>query len=202
MRINRTDPLTLFREPSEAILHAFVEEQKHLGFSYKEVGATKSILPAGYDHDKSSFLLGKGEEVFSRAEIILRNWKMWPADWAKVYPQNLGQESGNLIVCVFRVYGLWWVNALKIVYKIEETNTLFKKRSGFAYGTLKAHAEMGEEIFAVTWHHDDSVTYDMLAFSRPNFLFARIFKPLVRQLQKRFVRCAQKQILQELAQTN
>jgi uncharacterized protein (UPF0548 family) len=202
MRIKKSDPLTFLMKPSEATLQAFVEEQKNLDFSYKEVGATKSVLPSGYDHDKSSCVLGKGEAVFLTAEKILRNWKMWPEEWAKIYPKNIEQESGNLVVCIFRVYGFWWVNALKIVYKIEEKNTSFKRRSGFAYGTLKAHAVMGEEIFAVTWHNDDTVTYDMLAFSKPNFLFGRIFKPLARQLQKRFVRCAQKKITEQLTQIN
>ena len=47
--------------------------------------------------------------------------------------------------------------------------------------------ERGEERFRVEWHHaDDSVWYDILAFSRPNQMVARVGYPIVRFLQKRF----------------
>jgi uncharacterized protein (UPF0548 family) len=39
----------------------------------------------------------------------------------------------------------------------------------------------------VEWRHeDDTVWYDILAFSRPNQLPAKIAKPYARTLQKRF----------------
>jgi alpha-ketoglutarate-dependent taurine dioxygenase len=47
------------------------------------------------------------------------------------------------------------------------------RRFAFAYGTLAEHAESGEERFQVEWREDDSVWYDILAFSRPNQLFSR-----------------------------
>jgi uncharacterized protein (UPF0548 family) len=63
------------------------------------------------------------------------------------------------------------------------------ERFGFAYGTLPDHAERGEERFTVEWHHhDDTVWYDILAFSRPNQFLSGLAYPLVRQLQKRFAR--------------
>jgi uncharacterized protein (UPF0548 family) len=59
----------------------------------------------------------------------------------------------------------------------------------FAYGTLSEHAESGEEKFTVTWNaSDDSVWYDVLAFSSPNHTLAKIGYPLSRMLQKRFAR--------------
>ena len=62
-------------------------------------------------------------------------------------------------------------------------------RFGFAYGTLPDHAEKGEERFSVEWHHEDnSVWYDILAFSRPNHPLARLGLPLTRRLQRRFAR--------------
>lgn len=48
-------------------------------------------------------------------------------------------------------------------------------RFGFAYGTLPGHVESGEERFQIEWHRsDDSVWYDILAFSRPNHPLARL----------------------------
>ena len=42
------------------------------------------------------------------------------------------------------------------------------KRFGFAYGTLREHAESGEERFTVEWSRDDDrVWYDILAFFAP-----------------------------------
>lgn len=63
------------------------------------------------------------------------------------------------------------------------------RRFGFAYGTLPGHVESGEERFVVEWREDDdSVWYDILAFSRPRHLAARAGYPLARGLQARFRR--------------
>ena len=51
------------------------------------------------------------------------------------------------------------------------------------------HAESGEERFQVEWHQDDdSVWYDILAWSRPNQLLSRLAYPYVRRKQKQFAR--------------
>jgi uncharacterized protein (UPF0548 family) len=63
------------------------------------------------------------------------------------------------------------------------------KRYGFAYGTLEEHMERGEERFSVEWNRvDDSVWYDLYAFSKPRHRLAQIGYPLSRILQKRFAR--------------
>ena len=79
--------------------------------------------------------------------------------------------------------GLWWLNATRIVYTIDEP-----RRFGFAYGTLPRHAEKGEERFLVEHLDDDTVWYDVLAYSRPRHILARIGYPLARRYQKRFGR--------------
>jgi uncharacterized protein (UPF0548 family) len=63
-----------------------------------------------------------------------------------------------------------------------------RTRFGFAYGTLPDHVERGEERFTVEWRADDSVWYDIYAFSRPKHPLARLGFPITRMLQKRFVR--------------
>jgi hypothetical protein len=71
------------------------------------------------------------------------------------------------------------------------------KRFGFAYGTLAEHAESGEERFTVEWHgEDDTVWYDVLAFSRPRQVLARLGYPLSRLLQKRFAEGSKATMLQ------
>jgi uncharacterized protein (UPF0548 family) len=79
------------------------------------------------------------------------------------------------------------VNACRVVYVVDEGGPV--QRFGFAYGTLPDHAESGEERFTVEWHEaDDAVWYDILAFSRPQQLLARLGYPFARRLQKRFAR--------------
>lgn len=86
-----------------------------------------------------------------------------------------------------RAIGLWWLNACRIVYVVDESGPI--TRFGFAYGTLPRHVETGEERFLIEWDRaKNCVWYDILAFSRPNHFLTRLGYPLVRRLQKRFAR--------------
>src|SRR5260370_38795913 len=86
-----------------------------------------------------------------------------------------------------RLFGLWWLNACRIVYVVDEEGPV--RRFGFAYGTLPEHAESGEERFTVEGHEaDDAVWYDILAFSRPQQLLARLGYPFARRPPKPFAR--------------
>jgi uncharacterized protein (UPF0548 family) len=97
-------------------------------------------------------------------------------------------RADETLVLVARLFGLCWLNAARIVYVLDETIGNVT-RYGFAYGTLPAHSEMGEELFAVEWNRtDDNVSYNILAFSRPRLLLARLAKPITRHVQKRFRR--------------
>jgi uncharacterized protein (UPF0548 family) len=54
---------------------------------------------------------------------------------------------------------------------------------------LEDHVERGEESFLIEWRRsDDSVWYDILAFSRPKHILAWLGYPLVRRAQKHFAR--------------
>ena len=88
---------------------------------------------------------------------------------------------------VARAIGLWWLNACRIVYVVDEVEQV--RRFGFGYGTLPEHAGTGEERFLIEWDRaNDSVWYDILAFSRPNQFLTRLGYPWVRRTQKRFGR--------------
>jgi hypothetical protein len=91
------------------------------------------------------------------------------------------------VAVIARAIGLWWLNACRIVYVVDESESV--RRFGFVYGTLPDHAGTGEERFLIEWDRDDdSVWYDILAFSRPNQFLTRLGYPLVRRTQKRFGR--------------
>ena len=55
---------------------------------------------------------------------------------------------------------------------------------GFAYGTLPAHPEAGEEIFVVR-RRDGRVTFEVSAFSKVRDPLARLGAPITRWLQVR-----------------
>src|SRR5690606_5632777 len=96
--------------------------------------------------------------------------------------------AGAAIAVLVRTAGVWWLNASRVVYVVDEADAM-RARFGFAYGTLPGHAETGEEQFLV--EHDrttDDVWYSIVAFSRPRHALARMGYPVVRRLQKRFGR--------------
>lgn len=57
-------------------------------------------------------------------------------------------------------------------------------RFGFSYGTLRVHAEQGEESFAVERDGDGEVTFRITAVSRARHPLARLCPPVARRLQR------------------
>ena len=84
-------------------------------------------------------------------------------------------------------FGFWSLSAARVIYLIDERRTQ-SARFGFAYGTLPDHVEQGEERFMIEWREDNSVWYDIYAFSRPRHPLVKLGFPITRMLQKRFVR--------------
>lgn len=153
---------------------------------YPGVGATRqdTAAPFGYDVDHNRVLLGHGEPAFEAGCAALHAWKMFPAPWTRIRPLNAPLQQGETIAMIAYALGMWWLSACRIVYVIDETAPV--RRFGFAYGTLPAHVEEGEERFLVEQLPDGSVWYDLRAFSRPRYWPVRWAKPLARRLQKRF----------------
>lgn len=173
-----------FALPSAEKIDAFLRQQGRLDFSYPEVGHSLERSPAGYNIDHNRVMLGHGEKVFQEACAALRAWVMFPAPWTRIDPANAPLMKGQVVAMLAHVYGLWWLNACRIVYTFDETTPM--RRFGFAYGTLPGHVERGEERFSVEWLADDTVWYDLRAFSHPRFWLVRLAKPLARGLQRRF----------------
>ncbi|MBZ5592739.1 MAG: DUF1990 domain-containing protein [Acidobacteriia bacterium] len=173
------------RRPSDARIRGILECQSQTGFSYPEVGATGTQAPRGYHVDHERFALGHGAPAFARAKSAIRVWEMFHNGWTHLCWPGAPIERGATVAMLVRALGLWSVNVCRIVYVIDEPH-----RYGFAYGTLPAHVEAGEERFLVEWLDDGSVWFDLLAFSRARHVLAKIASPLVRALQRRFRRDA------------
>ncbi|HEX7331287.1 MAG TPA: DUF1990 domain-containing protein [Pyrinomonadaceae bacterium] len=170
-------------EPSEQDAVQFVSSQRNLPFTYAEVGATNATPPSDYKIDHNRIRLGEGEATFRRAVEALKSWRHFELGWVGILPGGVAVEVGATVAVKARAFGTWSLNALRVVYVIDEP-----RRWGFAYGTLPDHVECGEERFLIEWLADDSVWYDILAFSRPQHPLVRLSAPLARMLQKRFAR--------------
>jgi uncharacterized protein (UPF0548 family) len=176
----------LLRKPSNARIGRFLDEQRSLPFSYPEVGASRDGAPPGYPVNQLRGPLGAGPETFARAVEALRRWKMYETGWTKLCWPDAPITRGTVVGVLGRHFGLWSLNACRIVYVIEEETSLLR-RYGFAFGTLPAHVERGEERFAVEWDRaNDSVTYEVFAFARPAHPLASVGPPFVRLVQRRF----------------
>jgi uncharacterized protein (UPF0548 family) len=177
----------LFKKPNHERIGEFIESQSRLGFTYPSVGATRTgDNPSGFLVDHNRIHLGAGQATFDAARRALCGWQHYRFDWIELHRPDVDPEPEQTVGVLARALGLWVLNACRVVYVVEEEEPV--RRFAFAYGTLPEHAESGEERFQVEWLEDDSVWYDILAFSRPNQLFARLAYPYVRRKQKQFAR--------------
>ena len=173
----------MIREPSDEVVASFIASQRDLPFTYAEVGATDTTPPAGYNVDHNRIQLGNGEATYRGAVEALKKWRHFELGWVGIVPHGVRVEVGATVAVKARAFGTWSLSATRVVYTIEEG-----RRFGFAYGTLPDHVEKGEERFLVEWLADDTVWYDILAFSRPQHPLVRLSAPLARRLQRQFAR--------------
>ena len=186
------------RRPTAETIQAFLAAQARLNLTYAAVGATTTAPPAGYAVDHTRIKLGEGEKVFAAAKDALERWQQFRLGWLEASPEDTPIKEGQVVAILARSLGLWWLNACRIVAVVNEDGPV--RRFGFAYGTLPGHAERGEERFAIEWRRaDDSVWYDLLAFSRPGHPLARAGYPLARMLQRRFAADSQAAMARALA---
>jgi uncharacterized protein (UPF0548 family) len=92
-----------------------------------------------------------------------------------VYPDDEPVSQNATIVLYSPVISA----AARVIYVVEEAN-----RFGFAYGTLPAHPEIGEESFVLSIGEDDVVRFEVRVFSRAGSRLARMGGPVTRLLQR------------------
>ena len=175
-----------FRKPVSEAIRRYIEAQSALEFTYADIGATANTPPVGFMVDHTRIELGKGEVLFQSARAAFQQWKQFELGWLEAWPTDTPIQTGETVAVLVRAFGLWWLNAARIVYVVDVT-TESVTRFGFAYGTLPGHVEAGEERFRIEWDRaSDRVYYDILAFSRPRHILTRMAKWQVRRMQKRF----------------
>jgi uncharacterized protein (UPF0548 family) len=181
--------------PSDSDIRRFISKVKDTSFSYPEVGASATTAPAGYNVDHNRVRLGRGDGTWQLAVEAIRAWRMFSMPWVRLHWPSAPIQVGTDVAVSTHHFGFYSLNACRIVYVVDEEGPI--ERFGFAYGTLGEHAESGEERFTVEWNReDDSVWYDILAFSRPRQMLARLGYPLSRLLQKKFAKGSKLAMLQ------
>ena len=179
--------MIFIQKPDPTIVQQSIKDQRQKPFSYPEVGGTRERPPNGYVVDHNRVRLGFGVDTFVEAKAALRRWEMFQLGWIELCWPEAPLAVGTTVAILGQAFGLWSLNVCRIVYVIDEVGPV--ERFGFAYGTLPEHLERGEERFTIEWHHqDDSVWYDILAFSRPNQWLSRLSYPVIRQFQRHFAR--------------
>jgi uncharacterized protein (UPF0548 family) len=177
----------LLTKPNEGFIRRFISSQKDEPFSYPSVDITSRRSPPGYTCDHNRIMLGEGPDVFRRSTDAIRRWEMFNIGWLHLCWPNAPIEIGTTVAVLADLRFLWSLNACRIERTVDEDGEL--RRFGFVYGTLTEHVERGQESFIVEWNrNDDSVWYDLFAYSRPNQLLAKVGYPIARALQKRFSR--------------
>lgn len=156
----------------------------NLPFTYPEIGATRGPLPGGYHHVRETAPIGHGRDRFEAAGDAVLRWGMLRGAGARV-------RATSEVACVGAevIVGLGPVSApCRVVYVLDEPD-----RRGFAYGTLRGHAETGEELFAVRYDPADGAVYaEVTAFSRHGTWWSRLAGPVTSLIQgwmsRRYVR--------------
>jgi uncharacterized protein (UPF0548 family) len=169
--------------PTPAAIDAELRRAAGRPFSYPDIGATRGAPPAGYVVDHNRVQVGRGEAAFRAARECLLRWDMFRLGWVELCPSGKEVREGAVVGALARVWGAWWLNPCRVVY-LEDG----PRRVRFAYGTLAGHAESGEERFTAEWLDDDTVWYDLYAFSRAGTWLTRLGYPLARRLQRKFAR--------------
>ena len=185
-------------EPTDAVIAEFLRKAAKSTFSYTDVGATRGETPSGFNLDHNRVMIGRGPDDFEQAKDAIRSWKMFDFDWVKLVRNDTPIEEGRNVAIVVSHFGFYSMSSARIVYVIDEPC-----RFGFAYGTLAEHVEMGEERFSVEFDPEtEEVWYDLLAFSRPNALVAKLGYPVSRYLQRSFVRDSKAAMLRAVNSNN
>jgi uncharacterized protein (UPF0548 family) len=165
--------------PSESLAEQLLRSADH-ELTYAEVGCTSSTaLPPGYQHDRATLQIGRGEASWQLAQEAIRLWKAHEHAGLRVTPDGAPLAEGTTVLVSGGIGPLLLMAPCRIVYHTNEPT-----RFGFGYGTLPDHPEQGEEAFHVVRRDDSTVVAEIVAFSRPADLPTKLAASVARAIQK------------------
>ncbi|MGW2590791.1 DUF1990 family protein [Streptomyces sp. NPDC001515] len=152
--------------------------------SYPEVGATRlGPLPDGYHHLHHRTRIGHGRADFEAAGAAITGFRMHRASGARVTASTARAEPGTSVRVAAVLGPLRIAVPCRVIWTAYEPD-----RIGFGYGTLTGHPECGEECFVAELADDGTVTFTVMAFSRPARWYSRLAGPLVPVAQRWYAR--------------
>ena len=119
--------------PTEDEVRRFIAKQKDSSFSYPDVGASASAVPAGYSLDHNRVQLGRGENTWQRGLGAIRAWRMFSMPWVNLRWQSAPIVVGTDIAVSLHHFGFYSLNARRIVYLVDEEGAV--KRFGRRFWT-------------------------------------------------------------------
>ena len=165
--------------PLDGALAELVRKQAACDLTYREVGATAGTMPPGYRHDHWQTDLGAFDETtLARLAAALRNWLPQRGAGFRIVPGEPVAPGLTFALVVPLPVG-YATGAGRVVYVTD-----LPDEYGFAYGTLPAHPEQGEEAFHLACD-GRRLVFTVTAFSRPRHPAARLGGPVTRALQLR-----------------
>ena len=157
-----------------------VESLENAVPTYSDIGATLAgKRPEGFHHDHYEVVLGNGAEAFQRAVAGLKTWRAHRLPGMRVFPEDEEIRTGTTVVVTLGTPIVSLAAPCRIVSIIDG-----QAQWGFAYGTLPGHPEQGEEAFVVSIAPDQTVRFEIEAFSRPGDPLVRLSGPIGRGIQR------------------
>jgi uncharacterized protein (UPF0548 family) len=161
---------------------SLAELVEHLGtapLTYSEQGQTRAeTLPAGYHHQQAKAVVGHGDDAWNKAKDGLLTWQCHRRAGLRVYPSDAPIDAGTTVITAARMGPLHMLIPCRVIYRTDEPG-----RFGFAYGTLPGHPERGEEAFHVVRDEAGTVSFELVAFSKPADLLTKLGGPVPRLAQ-------------------
>jgi uncharacterized protein (UPF0548 family) len=170
-----------FVRPSDsAAMKQMLETLESAEPTYGDIGATLARKqPEGFHHDHYEVVLGVGPRTFQRAVNGLKTWEAHRLPGLRVFPDAQEIRTGATVVLTLGTPVIAVAAPCRIVSVIDG-----QTRWGFAYGTLPGHPEQGEEAFSVSISSDQTVRFEIEAFSRPGDPLVRLSGPIGRGMQR------------------
>ena len=119
-------------------------------------------------------------------------WENFDFDW--FFTNSPPVKPNEPVVVTAQTLFLWSVLPLRVTWidkdgapKSPEMKKDIKRRMAFGHATLEGHQLSGEESFAVEWHKNDDVWYEVLTVSKPDNLLSLVSSPMLRFFQLKFM---------------
>lgn len=152
--------------------------------TYPEAGATRlGPLPDGYHHLHHRTRIGHGRADFEAAGAAITAFRMHRLSGARVSASAPRAEPGTSVRVALGAGPFRFTAPCRVVWAEYGPD-----RIGFAYGTLARHPERGEESFVAELSDDGTVSFTVMAFSRPARWYTRLAGPLVPVAQRWYAR--------------